>query len=546
MPTIDEIVNQANRLRTAGDLPKAERLYRQALAAQPNEPRTHNSLGILYAQQRNFPAAEASFRRALQLQPDFAKAFNNLGNVLSDVGKLNEAAATYQSAHQFGYRDANLHDNLAQISVRQGDARAAEFHLQKALRTKPDDPDLLKRLGQIMVTLIQFDTAIACLRKVLKLRPEDTDAWWRLGDAYVGHGFLDKAIESFSAAVRLKPEEATYHHHLGAAYMTLGDLDLARASLRKGLELRPDDAGIRSSLLFFLCYDPSANPADVLAEHRTWGEMHAPPPAAPAAFPNTADPERVLRVGYVSPDFRGHPVGRFIEPALLNHDPNRVELFCYDEFVRPADPLTNRLQTRVKNWRNVRGLTDERVAQQIRDDRIDVLIDLAGHTASNRLRAFALKPAPVQVTYLGYPNSAAVSAIDYLLTDAVADPPDQPNYLTEEPVRLPNGFCCFTPREDVPAVGPLPAKKNGYLTFGCLHGQSKLNDRVLDLWAAVLKAVPNAKLLFARHTMAGEARDRLVRLFAQRGIAAEPPAIPSTHGRLGGILAGLPRHRHST
>ncbi|MFL5339777.1 MAG: tetratricopeptide repeat protein [Gemmataceae bacterium] len=521
MPPIDEVLTQANRLRDAGDAVQAERLYRQALAAQPNQPRTHNSLGILYAQQKNYPAAEASFRQALKLQPDYAKAFNNLGNVLSELGKLNEAAGAYRQAHEFGYRDPNVHDNLSQIYFRRGDARAAEFHLQKALRSKPDDPDLLRRLGQVLVTLVQFDPAIACFRKVVKLRPEDADAWWRMGDAHSGHGFLDKAIECIREAVRLKPEEVTYHHHLGAAYMTLGDLDAALACFRRGLELDPNHAGVRSSLMFCLCYDPRANPTDVLAEHQRWGEQHAPPPATPPVFANTAEPQRVLRIGYVSPDFRGHPVGRFMQPALTNHDPKRVEVFCYDEFVRPPDPLTTRLQTHVKNWRNTRGLTDEQLIAQIRADGIDVLIDLAGHTASNRLRAFAQKAAPVQATYLGYPNTSAVSAIDYLLTDTVADPPDQPVYLTEEPFRLPNGFCCLLPREDVPPVGPLPAAKNGYLTFGCLHGQSKLNDQVLDLWADVLKAVPTAKLLFARHTMAGEARGRLVRLFGLRGIESD-------------------------
>ena len=494
--------------------------YRKALAAEPNQPSVHNSLGILYARRRDYAAAEVSFRNALRLQPDHAKAFNNLGNVLSELGKTAEAVTAYRQAYHLGYRDPLLHDNLAQMHHRGGDPRAEEAQLQKALRAKPDDPDLLKRLGSALVAQVQFDPAIACFRRAVRLRADDADAHWRLGDAYSGQGSLDRAIDSLKTAVRLKPDEANYHHHLGAAYMTLGELAEAQACFRRGIELAPANDRLHSSLLFALCYDPDADPAAVLAEHRRWADRHAPAGPTPV-HANDRTPGRRLRVGYVSPDFRGHPVGRFIEPALVNHDPAQVEVFCYDEFQRPPDPLTARQQAKVKNWRNVRGLSDEKLAEQVRADGIDVLVDLAGHTASHRLKAFALKPAPVQVTYLGYPNTTGVPAIDYLLTDAVADPRDRPCYLTEEPVRLPTGFCCFLPRTDVPDVSPLPAAKNGYVTFGSLHGQSKLNGKVIDLWAAVLKAVPAAKLLFARHTMAGEARDRLVRMFAARGVAGD-------------------------
>jgi predicted O-linked N-acetylglucosamine transferase (SPINDLY family) len=549
--TMAEVLTRAQRSRADGNLTQAEQLcrqvvqaaprdaeawclladlcksqdrldeavtnYRHALQFQPELPRAHNSLGILYAQRKQFPEAEASFRRAVKLQRDYSKAFNNLGNVLCEQGKLAEAAQAYQQAHQLGYRDPALHDNLAQVYLRLGDARAAEVQLQKALRAKPDDAELLKRLGVVLTTLAQFDAAIACFRRLMRTRSDDADSWWRLGEAFTGHGLLDKAIAALREAIRLSPAAANYHHHLGATLMQLGELNQAQACLRHALQLDPNDSRIRTSLLFCRCYDPGAPAAEVFADHRLWGELHAPPIAKPT-HPNVPDSERLLRIGYVSPDFRGHPVGRFIEPALAQFDSARFQVFCYDEFVRPADPLTQRLQSRVRNWRNVRGMSDEQLAAQIRADQIDVLVDLAGHTASNRLLTFALKPAPIQVTYLGYPHTTGVSAIDYVISDAVADPLDQAAWFTEEVIRLPNGFCCFTPRDDVPSVGPLPARRNGFLTFGSLHGQSKLNEPVLNLWAEILRAAPAAKLLFARHTMAGDGRDRLLRLLAERGI----------------------------
>jgi predicted O-linked N-acetylglucosamine transferase (SPINDLY family) len=249
--------------------------------------------------------------------------------------------------------------------------------------------------------------------------------------------------------------------------------------------------------------------------------LYGRPPSPIAPHANDRSPGRPLRVGYVSPDFRGHPVGRFIEPFLTRHDPAAVEVFCYDEFLRQPDPLMGRLQAKVTNWRNIRGVPDDTVCETIRADKIDILVDLAGHTASNRLAVFARKPAPVQVTYLGYPNTTGVPAIDYLLTDAVVDPPDQPALFTETPYPLPNGFCVFHGRADVPAVAPLPALAAGRLTFGCFHNQAKLNGQVLDLWARVLAEVPTARLLFARHTLTDEAAADLLGQFARRGVGPE-------------------------
>lgn len=495
--------------------------YTRSLEQEPRQPRLLNTLGIVYAQRREFSSAEQAFRQAIQWEPDYAKAFNNLGNILSEQGKLDDALAAYERSQEFGYRDAALYDNLAQVYHRRGDARRAEIQLQKALRQRPNDPELLKRLGMILINLVQFDAAIACFRQVLRDSPDDADAHWKLGGAFTGQGFLDQAIDAFRTAIRLQPANATYQHHLGAALMQRGDLQEALSCYRQAIELDSTDAPIHSSLLFCLTYESSARPEEVLDEHRRWARIHAPTPeliAPPHLDPN---PDRPLRVGYISPDFRGHPVGRFIEPAIMYHDPRVIELYCYDEYVRPPDALTARLQKQVSHWRNIRGLSHEQLAEQIRADRIDILVDLAGHTANTRLQTLARKPAPIQVTYLGYPNTTGMDAIDYLLTDAIADPPDAPCYLTEEPIRLPTGFCCVQPRGDVPGVSPLPGLANGFITFGCLHGQSKLNAHVLNLWADLLRAVPSGKLLFARHSMVGEARERLVRMFRERGIGED-------------------------
>ena len=210
-----------------------------------------------------------------------------------------------------------------------------------------------------------------------------------------------------------------------------------------------------------------------------------------------------MRIGYVSPDFRQHALISYFEPVLANHDPRQVEVFCYAEAPQPDD-VTIRLQKLAHHWRSIRGLTSVQAAQLIRDDGIDILVDLAGHTAGNRLDIFALKPAPIQATWLGYLNTTGLSTIDYRLSDDMLDPPGQPVRDTEELFRLPGGFCCFQPWPNAPAVNSLPALERGYLTFGSLHNLFKLNGSVYDLWSRVLQALPNARLLMFRDTLKGE------------------------------------------
>ncbi len=255
---------------------------------------------------------------------------------------------------------------------------------------------------------------------------------------------------------------------------------------------RPNYVEAHSNLLFCLTYDPGIDSASLLAEHRRWesvlgGRASWLNPEAQPAAGHDRNPERRLRVGYVSPDLRRHVVARFLEPILAHHDPAQVEVICYAE-VPVADVMTARLQRHVHAWRSIYGLTDGQLADLVRADGVDILVDLAGHTGNNRLGAFVRKPAPVQVTYLGYPNTTGLSAIDYCVTDSVADPPGEPVQHSEELMRLPGCFCCYAPPEDVPPVVPLPATKTGRLTFGSLHNLAKINAKVLDLWSDVLLA----------------------------------------------------------
>ncbi len=286
------------------------------------------------------------------------------------------------------------------------------------------------------------------------------------------------------------------------------------------LALQPDYASAASNLLLAINYDPTISPTVAFQRHQAWGDCAVAKWYRPRAFGQSPNPERRLRIGYVSPDFRNHPVGIFIEPLLAHHDRSAYEIVLYADIAN-RDVTTNRILSRADVWRETTGMNDDQVAELIRSDRVDILVDLAGHTASNRLNVFARKPAPIQVAYLGYANTTGLSTVDYRLTDAVADPEGQPSYCTEKLVRLTQGFCCYRAPTEPLEPGPLPALASGHITLGSLNNLPRLNQHVLDLWSHLVRSIPGARLLLYRDTFHGETAERFGREFLDRGLTPE-------------------------
>jgi predicted O-linked N-acetylglucosamine transferase (SPINDLY family) len=310
----------------------------------------------------------------------------------------------------------------------------------------------------------------------------------------------------------------------------LGRLDEALRAYRAAHELDPADAQFHSNLLFLLHFHPGFNAGAIRAECRHWDEKHALP-LRPTIRPhaNLRDSERRLRVGYVSPFFRDHCQSFFTLPLLSHHDRRHFEIYCYANVHRP-DPITKRVQSHADVWRDTVGLTDAALAEMVRGDRIDILIDLTMHMAYNRLLVFARKPAPVQVAWLAYPGTTGLSAIDYRLTDPYLDPPGQnDDDYAEQSIRLPDTFWCYDPLTDEPAVNDLPAARNGFVTFGCLNHFCKVNDGTLGLWARVLGAVPNSRLILLAPP--GPAREHVLARLARDGIAGQRVEFVTRQGR---------------
>jgi predicted O-linked N-acetylglucosamine transferase (SPINDLY family) len=510
-----------------GQFEEAAASFRQALGLEPNQAETHNNLANTLARSGQAEEAIAHYQQALQIRPDYAEAENGLASAYLAHGGVEEAIHHYRQALRIrpGYLEART--NLAGILQAQGKLTEAIEHCREVLQARPNFAEAQYALACALHSGGKLNEAVAHHQEALRLRPDFAEAHNGLANALAAQGELEAAIEYFQQALRLKPDFAFAHNNLGDTLMQQGRPELALPYFRQALHLQPELRAAQSNVLFCLNYDPEVDLDVVFAEHCKWGQMLEGRRSAEcagkinsdafAACPSRLDSERRLRIGYLSPDFRLHPITRYFEPVLEHHDSCQVEVYCYAEVPRP-DAVTERLQKLVQGWHCTCYQSDADVAQRIREDGIDILVDLAGHTANNRLRVLALKPAPIQATWLGYLNTTGLTSVDFRITDNVLNPPSQPRRDTEELERLPNGMCCFAPPEDAPAVEPLPALKAGCVTFGSLHSLFKINVKVIDLWSAVLSAVPGSRMLMFHHSIKGSSAARVRKEFVARGI----------------------------
>ena len=503
-----------------GQTDQAIACFRRALELKPTLAEAHNSLGNALKDQGDLDQAVACYRRALELMPGFAAAHLNLGNALKDQGNLDQAIACFRRARELTPGLAESHINLGNALKHQGKLDEAIACYHEALQLRPDAPEIHYNLGGVFRDQGKSDEAIACYRRALQLKPDDAQAYNNLGIALGDRGRPDEAIACYRRALEIQPDYAEAYNNLGNALKDQGMLEEALACFRRALELKPDFVDAHSNLVYTHVFCPGYDPQTLYDEHRLWNQRHATPLGKSIApHRNDRSADRRLRVGYVSPDFRSHVVGRNLLPLFREHDHQRFEILCYADVACP-DELTGRFRSYADAWCDTAGLTDEKLAQRIRDDRIDILVDLTLHMARNRLLVFARKPAPVQVTFAGYPGTTGLTTIDYRLTDPYLDPPGlYDRYYSEESIRLPDAFWCYDRLESEPAVNRLPAAEKGYVSFGCLNNFCKVNPFVLKIWARVLLAVEGSRLTI----QAGEGthRRQTLDLLAEEGVARD-------------------------
>jgi predicted O-linked N-acetylglucosamine transferase (SPINDLY family) len=335
--------------------------------------------------------------------------------------------------------------------------------------------------------------AIECQRKAIALKPAFAGAYSNLGNALQEDGDLVGAVASYRQAQALQPDAVT-HNNLGGALLSQGRLDEAIAEFTTALELQRLYVPAESNLLFALNYHPDKSPEEIFEAYRNFERRHAPPTPITPNYANDRRLDRRLKIGYVSPDFRHHPVRHFLEPLFDHHDKDVVEVYAYAEGAT-EDNVTARYQARADYWISILGMSDEALAQRIRADNIDVLVDLAGHTGNNRLTMFALKPAPVSLSWLGFGYTTGLSAIDYYLTDITSAPSGCEALFAETPWRLSTPCYAYRPGDMMGAVSPLPALHRGYLTFGTLTRAVRINHRTIRVWSEILRRVPRSRLI---------------------------------------------------
>jgi protein O-GlcNAc transferase len=370
---------------------------------------------------------------------------------------------------------------------------------RQLLREAPDFADVVHALGLLEVQTGDVNEGLALLERSVRLAPGNPRYHNNLGEIYRLQKRMALASECFRTCIALDPTFAAAHTNLANILQSRGDVPGAIVEYRKAIALDPKLAIAHSNLLLTMHFDPSNTPEEIFAEHLRWGEAHGRPAVTLPELPPINPSPRRLRVGYVSPDFAFHPVGFFLEPILERHDRERFEIFCYSD-VPKADHVTNRMKSLADHWFDSSFLPDQLLAERIREDRIDILLDLAGHTARNRLRLFAARLAPLQITYLGYPDTTGLKSIDFRITDPVLNPPSPPGFddrlHTEELFRLPGPFACYRPFDESPDVEPEPpVTRKGYITFGCPTRLEKVSPVCVRWWSQVLAAVPNSRLL---------------------------------------------------
>jgi predicted O-linked N-acetylglucosamine transferase (SPINDLY family) len=553
MPTVPDALNTAIEHHKAGRAQEAEQLYKQILLVEPSHSTVLSYLGILSFQTGNYTLAEEWLRKAIAVRPNYDEAHCTLGVTLATLGRLDQAVVHFRQAIDANPNYPEAHFNLGIALGQLGTIDEQITHFRQAIHLQPDYPEALSLLGIALIHQGKLDEAISWLTRALELRPDFFEVHHNLGLIFEQQGKFDQALGHFQRAIELNPNVpdslnslghayqksgqpdkaieclqrllAVNPHH-GEAYINLGNalkdqaqIEQAVVCYRRAIELRPDLSTAWSNRLYGLYFCPDYDSAAIYREHLRWNEQLAQSFANSAPLhSNDRSPDRSLRVGYVSSNFRNHVSSLFFKPLFERHDKSEFQVFCYAD--GPTEGFTMLLRQYVSVWRTIAGMTDDQAAQLIRQDQIDILVDVTMHMAGGRPLLFARKPAPVQVCCIAYPGTTGLSTIDYRLSDPYLDPPtagDQ--YYSEKTFRLPETFWCFDSLTTVPAVNTLPALKNGYITFGSLNNFCKVNPGVLKLWAQVLKAVDRSRLVLLAPE--GSARRWVCDLLGEEGVLPE-------------------------
>lgn len=513
----------------AGDLERAREHTEQAYKIDPRRVDAMNNLGAIHRAQGNHEAAVEWFKAACHLNPNCPAMQNNLALALVTLGLHRKptdpkgAIRCYQESLVCAPQNATTYYNLgvSYDEMRKHDKALINYNL--CVHFNPRCAEAYNNMGVIYKERDNLEKALMCYHTALQCNPQFAQALNNLGMVYTATGRLHEALDYLSRAVKAAPTYAEAYNNLGWLFWDQGDLGQALRMYECCIELSPTSKNPGQNRLLALNYLPDASAASVFEAHRAWGERFSlDQGVAFTEWPVDRDPSRRLRLAYMSPDFFHHSVSFFAHALIEHRSQEQFDVFLYSNTAREDDKTEFFKKIVTENrWKKIVGRSAQEVATMLREDKIDILIELAGHTANNRLDVVALKPCPVQITYTGYNNTTGLGAVDYRITDAVVDPPDTAQEFSEELIRLPSCFLCYTPPANLPNVEKLPALREGFVTFGSFSCLAKINAQVVDLWCRVLREVPNSKLLIkAKGFYAQGVQARFTKMFEKHGIEA--------------------------
>jgi protein O-GlcNAc transferase len=507
--SLRQLFELARQHHQAGRLTEAEKTYRQILQAHPTHADSMHALGLIAHQVGRHELAIDLIRRAIALNPS-PEYYNNLGVILTEQGQPESAIAELNLAIRIKPGYANAYYNLGNAlrDSRQFEPAAAAY--QNAIHHQPDNIFAYNNLASVLASLNRLDESVAAFKKSIQIAPQRAQTHANLGSILYLQQRPDEALDCYQQALKLNPQDTKTLFLMVNIYKDQGLPRQAVDCLRRALEIDPDNRAIADDLCYTIQFQPDYSAQDIRHDLAAWNRRHADPLAKfiqPHA--NDRNPDRRLRIGYVCPYFRDHALSFFIIPLLAHHNQSLTpstqgegaetsplfEIFCYSDVTEP-DAITEKTRNSAHHWRDISNLSDQESADLIRADRIDILVDQAMHLSGNRLRMFALKPAPVQATWVAYPGSTGMKTMDYRLTDPYLDPPHQQHEVyAETSYWLPETFWCYDSGKSDPPVNALPAPTTGHFTFGSLNDFLKINSGVLKLWGRVLRAVPNSRML---------------------------------------------------
>ncbi|HER26289.1 MAG TPA: tetratricopeptide repeat protein, partial [Rhodospirillales bacterium] len=455
--------------------------------------------------------------KALSLEPDYVEAYHNLGIVFQDQGRHGEAVDSFQKVLEIRRDFVVVHRNLGESLQHLGRMEEAIGSYQRALEETPDVAEIHNNIGIAYKSLEQFEVAVVSFHKAIGLKPAYGEAHYNMAACLKSLDQLDAAIVCYRQALAINPNFADGYTNLGIALGECGLLDEAISCFQMVCQLEPTWAGAYSNMLMMEQYRPGHNAQSLLDLHRQWADRYGghitrhplPPVSAP-------DPDRALRIGFVSADLGRHPVGYFIVGLFEHLVKNDIETVVYSD--RSADDLTDRIRNATDIWHDVQGMSDQQLGQMIVADEIDILFDLAGHLGT-RLLVFAAKPAPLQVTWAGYIGTTGLPAMDYLLSDAHSTPAQEEQFYSEKIIRMADGWLCYSPPEYAPQVGPLPVRRNDSVTYGSFSNPVKINQDVVAVWSQSLARTENSRLFIK--CKGGDSigfKNRLLGMFEAHGI----------------------------